>query len=349
MAYDARSQTVSISNQIGKVTSYVFDALGRQTHRQFPDGKVTSYAYDAIGQMVSTVYHSGSRVTMAYDPSGNRTTMTDSVGLCTYAFDAIDRLAGKTEQGLVQAYDYDAVSQRTKLTDPNGGVRTYVFDADGRNTMFQSPNGRRVTATYDGLGRQTRLQFAAGNKHEQTYDAASQMVSIHDYSNFGTLVARMTVTFDGNGNKSTIQELDGSLTTYVYDERDRLTGEDRTGTGAYRMTHVYDSVDNRTQSDNTAAPLVTSFTYDLAGRLTTCMVDGALHTYTFDDNGNMTADTSGPVTMTYDEENRMSRLESGAVISTYVYDGDNLKRTERVDGSVTTIVWDGADYLQEID
>ena len=88
---------------------------------------------------------------------------------------------------------------------------------------------------------------------------------------------------------------------------------------------------------------------DLAGRLTTCMVDGALHTYTFDDNGNMTADTSGPVTMTYDEENRMSRLESGAVVSTYVYDGDNLKRTERVDGSVTTIVWDGADYLQEID
>jgi len=34
-------------------------------------------------------------------------------------------------------------------------------------------------------------------------------------------------------------------------------------------------------------------------------------------------------------------------VSTYTYDGDGLKRTEQVSGAgVTTLVWDGDEYLQ---
>lgn len=57
-----------------------------------------------------------------------------------------------------------------------------------------------------------------------------------------------------------------------------------------------------------------------------------------------------------DEENRMTRLDSGAQVSTYAYDGDNLKRLEIATDisqdpptlAVTTIIWDGTDYLGEI-
>ena len=62
----------------------------------------------------------------------------------------------------------------------------------------------------------------------------------------------------------------------------------------------------------------------------------------------MLTDTSGPLTMTYDEENRLRQLQSGATIATYSYDGDNLKRTEMaLNGAITTLVWDGDEYLQE--
>jgi hypothetical protein len=53
-------------------------------------------------------------------------------------------------------------------------------------------------------------------------------------------------------------------------------------------------------------------------------------------------------TMTYDKENRMKEFFEDAVAHTFSYDGDGYKRTENKNGTVTTIVWDGTDYLGEI-
>lgn len=89
---------------------------------------------------------------------------------------------------------------------------------------------------------------------------------------------------------------------------------------------------------------------------------GALTTYSYDANGNLTlvvvASALARTTMTYDMENRLSVHKSKAVadlttkIATYLYDGDGLKRVEAVKDSAspaatTTIVWDGDEYLQE--
>jgi len=57
-------------------------------------------------------------------------------------------------------------------------------------------------------------------------------------------------------------------------------------------------------------------------------------------------ETTGVTTMAYEKENRLSRHESGGVISTYQYDGDGKKRVELVSGARTTLIWDGEDYLQ---
>lgn len=53
------------------------------------------------------------------------------------------------------------------------------------------------------------------------------------------------------------------------------------------------------------------------------------------------------ITMIYDKENRLSIHEEGSSVATYTYGGDGLKRLELVDGSLTTLVWDGDDYLGE--
>jgi YD repeat-containing protein len=50
-------------------------------------------------------------------------------------------------------------------------------------------------------------------------------------------------------------------------------------------------------------------------------------------------------TMSYDKENRLSVFQEDAVTVTYGYDSDGQKRTEN-SGALTTIVWDGTDYLQ---
>ncbi|MDI9640038.1 hypothetical protein QM565_30480 [Geitlerinema splendidum] len=52
--------------------------------------------------------------------------------------------------------------------------------------------------------------------------------------------------------------------------------------------------------------------------------------------------------MSYDYENRMTRHELGSVVTKYTYSGDGLKRSEREGSEVTTLVWDGSDYLGEV-
>ncbi len=49
--------------------------------------------------------------------------------------------------------------------------------------------------------------------------------------------------------------------------------------------------------------------------------------------------------MAYDKENRMSLHQQSGSTATYMYAADNMKRVENVDGSVTTLIWDGFNYL----
>ncbi len=54
--------------------------------------------------------------------------------------------------------------------------------------------------------------------------------------------------------------------------------------------------------------------------------------------------------MTYDKENRMKTYTEGedTPVNTFTYDGDGQKRSENKHGTVTTLIWDGTDYLGEI-
>ena len=52
----------------------------------------------------------------------------------------------------------------------------------------------------------------------------------------------------------------------------------------------------------------------------------------------------------YDRENRMKkRIDSDGASTTNTFDGDGLRRTQQRDKeSVVTYIWDGSDYLGEV-
>ena len=52
------------------------------------------------------------------------------------------------------------------------------------------------------------------------------------------------------------------------------------------------------------------------------------------------------VTMAYGFENRLNVHQQTGSTPTYLYDPDKLKRIENMNGAVTTILWNGPDYLQ---
>jgi YD repeat-containing protein len=340
----------SIRDQLNFATTYAYDAAGRRQTRRFANGDPTTYSHDAVGRQTVAHYADGTRVTFGYDALGSRTTMQDSTGTTTYAYDAASRMTGKTDPGsLVQGYEYDAANQRTKLVDPDGGIRTFQYDQNGRLTWLAAP-GALFQPAYDPAGRRTTL--LNGLSFEQTlwtYDAASQIVSLLvEMTEDPGPRLRFTYSYDEVGNRRTVHDLNGSLTTYGYDAKNRLTQDHTTGFNTHTYDYSYDANDNRLTSNETGS--VVSWTYDAANRITTSQSDLGQETYGYDPNGNLTSVLGilFNVEMFYDKENRLIRHAQDEVEdSIFTYDGDGLKRTEN-DGTaeVTTLVWDGSDYLQ---
>jgi RHS repeat-associated protein len=95
--------------------------------------RVISYTYDPLGRLTAADYSTGENYAYQYDAVGNRTAMTDTQGTHTYTYDAANRLT--SVDGI--AYTWD---KRGNLV--NDGVFTYTYSAAGR--MVRAEN---VTAT----------------------------------------------------------------------------------------------------------------------------------------------------------------------------------------------------------
>lgn len=171
--------------------------------------------------------------------------------------------------------------------------------------------------------RKTRAQLPSGGQRQWGYDAVSQIVTITDLTAGTALAQRFTFSYDGVGNRTVISDLDGALTTYAYDAKNRLTQDKTSGTNAHTYDYTYDPNDNRlTASENG----LTTYTYDAANRLSTSQDSTGSSAYTYDANGNLTnvSDPTGLTTMTYDKENRLSVHAQGSTLTTYTYSGEHL-------------------------
>ncbi len=126
-----------------------------------------------------------------------------------------------------------------------------------------------------------------------------------------------------------------------------MTQDSTTGTNAHVYAFGYDSNGNRLTSTESGA--LSTTTYDPANRLLLSISGSAVTTYSYDPNGNLIGalEFGGALTtMSYDKENRLAVHQNDVVITTYSYGGEGKKRTETVGCAVTTILWDGEDYLQ---
>ena len=173
-----------------------------------------------------------------------------------------------------------------------------------------------VKFAYDALNRLTSMVDSLVTTH-YTYDAAGQLL-----------------TEDGPFTSDTV--------TSTYSNRRRIalslqqpTGSWTNGFGwdlAGRLTNVTSAAGAFAYNELTAAPSRTYSSYDANGNPTAATVSGA------------------PVSLTYDDENRLLSLTvSGFGSSTYTYDGLGRLRTRTDSGGQTRYVYDGMRVIQERD
>ena len=128
------------------VTTTGYNTFGEVAESQDPDGNITTYAYDADGRQVSQTLPSYTQ------PGGSSPVNGTSTDART------TRSARSPPQtdpdGNTTHVRLRPARQPTGQTDPDGGVTTTAYDADGEQLSQTGPTGAQTTATYDYLGRQ---------------------------------------------------------------------------------------------------------------------------------------------------------------------------------------------------
>jgi YD repeat-containing protein len=130
--YDANGRPVSVTDQHMGAISYTYDAVGNRTSVTDPDGGIQRFVYDELNRLRSFT-----------DPTG---------GVTSYQYDELNRPIRTTLPNGVttsRGYDDDNRLQQVRTVDPVGTVLAlfdYTYDAVGnRTTMTEEDGGAPVT------------------------------------------------------------------------------------------------------------------------------------------------------------------------------------------------------------
>jgi YD repeat-containing protein len=65
----------AMTDQLGRITTYSYDVLGRRQTQLDAKEQTITFVYDAAHRMTRKEYSDGTRATFSYDAIGNRLTM----------------------------------------------------------------------------------------------------------------------------------------------------------------------------------------------------------------------------------------------------------------------------------
>jgi RHS repeat-associated protein len=361
--YDAASNQIGVTNQLGEKTVTTFSRTGTVASVRDPKLNTTTFTYDPVDRIKTVVAPLQGTTTYAYNTTGRLTSRTDSKTHVTgYVYDLAGRLKKQTDPlGRFRTYDYDVAGFQTKMTNaranaaanPVLGSTTMTYDSVGRSTLRDYSDATPdVSYTYDTIGRVASMTDGAGTE-SYGYDTAGRLTTVTR----GT--ATYTYGYDNNGNVVSRTYPDGTVTTYGFDDDNRLT---TVTTGTKVTTYSYDAAGNVI---GTALPNGVTRTagFDRAGRVSTIgstlgATPFAGYTFTRDANGLPTLITAtgtnvaGTRQFTYDTANRLTSVCYAAGVcpaaskTTWTYDTVGNRATEKIGAAAaTTYTYDNADQL----
>ena len=274
-------------------TTSVTDALNHTTQS----------SYNNLNQLLQHVSEDGSARTYTFDQRGFLSSISDENGnVSTYTNDTSGNvLQFKDGAGDVTYYAYDSSNRRTSTRDPrssgptdNTYLTTYGYDSSGNLTTETTPTGTKMWTYSNG----TEAAIGSGVM------PPNLMLTATDAMGHAT-----TFAYDSLGNPRRRTDPSGLVTDRAFDELSReLTRKDT--------------------SDTYPAGLLTTTSYDLAGRITqltepavTNVVTSVTHqrtsTLVYDKNGNLRSvivadatggDASRTTSYAYDNDDRQTSV-----------------------------------------
>jgi RHS repeat-associated protein len=373
--YDLMDRLVKKTNRLGHVSTLSYDIMSRLSGLTDPTGIGITFNYDTRGWM-NAIIQSGETWATAYDnegipishitPLGRVTGITnDSLGLPTivtdpldndsiFSFDSMNRLTGVTDpNNLTTAFSFNSLGLLAGVTLPSGDKTTYAYNAlglldyiddlganrwqfgytsMGRLQTLTDPLNRKTTYAYDTLGRVAEVDFADDSAVSVTYDAKGNIIRLlyddgtdlqYQYDGESRLIAAngLALIRDAEGKVTDTQD-EGISFTAGYDDAGRLQSV-QYNNGLFAVSYSYDIGPNGTgllaRVSDTLSGTQIDLSYDKDQRLRTMTLsNGEVITYTWDDADRLERLQSGnyvDVTLTADPGGRTTALDMIAPIA----------------------------------
>jgi RHS repeat-associated protein len=363
--YDTEGDLTSITDANNHTTYFAYDMMGRVIQTTFPStltetygydqlynltsktdrkGQTIQYVYDSLYRMTSKTYPDETSASYVYDLVGKIQQVSDPTGTYAFAYDNMGRLIGTSTQytflpgyNFQNSYSYDAASNRTSLTAPDGSTNTYQYDTLNRLSSLTSSLTGQFSFAYDTLSRRTQLTRPNGVNTNYNYDSVSHLLSVLHQAGSTTLDGA-SYGYDYAGNRtSKTNYLNETTWTYGYDPIYELLQV--THGGSTKESFSYDAVGNRLSSSG-----VPTYSYNSSNELTS----NSSGSYTYDANGNTLSDPSGK-TYTWDFEDRLTSVTVPSVgTTTYRYDPFGRRIQKSSPTWTGSFVYDGHNLIETV-
>ncbi|WP_244361672.1 RHS repeat-associated core domain-containing protein [Burkholderia pseudomallei] len=373
----ASSDTYAYGTSLAQTTTYKREPSGLVDSVTDALGRVTSYTHDALGNVTSITRLSGTsnaittlftytsdynQVASVTDPLGHATNFSYTNGCLTQVTDAL---------GHSTTIQCNAAGQPTAVQDALGNSVTFAYQGYDLQSI-SDPLNRTTSYVVDTLGRRVATRDALGNVTLTQYDTNDRVVLSTDALNQTT-----ALSYDGNGNLLNVTLPNTGIIKYAYDNRDRMItrtdamnqSESWTYNGMNQvLTHTdrkgqvtvvsYDALNRRslvsyadgsgTQASYDAGNRLTSLTdstsgtlswgYDGLDRVTSTSSPQGSVSYTYDAAGrrtSMTAAAQATANYTFDNANRLTAIVQGSETVQLAYDADNRRTTLTLPNGIT--------------
>jgi RHS repeat-associated protein len=307
--YNSFAEPASMTDELGRITTYTYDSHGNRTVAEDPATNVTTYTYSSTqpgmllsqtapapaGQSSYTLYsyqydsldrqttitNADSDVTVnVYSSAGQVTKTTDaSTNVTTFTYDQMNRMTGETDAAGssiagVSTFTYDAAGKQVTSTDPDNDTTTTTYDALDRQATVKTPDGGVTTYVYDSDGRLHVLTDPVGNATTFLYDSLGRQTTQISPSVNNSSGVTSSTQYDADGEVTQTTDADGRVITYAYDSRGDQAGQSwlSSGSATYIATYTYDSAQEMTGAADSNSLL--TIAYDKDGRVGTIATSG---------------------------------------------------------------------------
>jgi len=381
--YDVLGNLIYTKDTMDKVATYTYDSFGRNLSKIDSDisgnQKIkTSTSYDLNGNVLSQTDGNGNTTTSTYDTLNRVVTTTNALKqTTTYTYDVNGNLLKHQNYlGNTTTNVYDGINRLVEVRDSTNNIVQQIlyndanaqissYDALHNRTQFLYDKNLRQAGTIDGEGNISRITYdvrgnvssktdGKGNATTYQYDSDNKLINVTDALGNNTyytydIIDNILSETDGNGNSTTYQYNAANL---------KIAKIDPSGRGNSSKMERYTYYPNGLMATKTDRnQVITTYKYDIFGRLLTEDSGGEVQSYTYDANGNMLTmtDTTGITVRTYDALNRnLTKTVPDIGKTTYVYDllaieaGEYMDRTTDPKGNVTEKIYDKMGRLSQV-